>query len=426
MIRAFLSVIAAAIATVALIYLSRDLAPPDRVVFAAGAAGGGYSQLADRYRAILARDGIEMTVLGTEGSVENADLLQRGAADAGLLQGGIPVEGDLETLGAIFLEPVFVFLRADIPVPRNPAGWDGLAVAAGTEGSGTRAAVRSFLAAVGSDAPDLRLVALGGAAAAEAVIAGEVDAAVFVAPIDAPYLDPLFDAPEVELAELDHLVTLSRRLPDSHVVTLPSGAFSLEPPNPERSIRMLTLAANLVARRDLHPALVDRLVAAAVEIHGDQDILSRQGEFPTMTLATLPQDPYARGLIEDGASPLSRFLPYWVVAQISRFAILLLPILFILVPLLRALPAVYVWRQRRRVFRHYAAIRAIDQQVGQVSDAEDLDALAERLDRIEGDIAGLNLPLPYREYAYTARLHIDLIRKRIIERRRAAGIAAGA
>jgi TRAP-type uncharacterized transport system substrate-binding protein len=425
MIRAFLSVIAAAIATVALIYLSRDLVPPGRLVFAGGAEGGGYSQLAGRYRTLLARDGIEMVVLETEGSAENARLLASGAVDAGLLQGGIPVDGDVETLGAVFLEPVFVFLRADLPLPRNPAEWDDLSVAAGAEGSGTRAAVRSLLAAVGPEAPALRLVSLGGAEAADAVIAGEVDAAVFVAPIDAPYLAPLFAAPEVELAELDHLATLSRRLPDSHVITLPSGAFSFEPPNPQGPIRILTLAANLVAQRDLHPALVDRLVAAAVEIHGDQDILSRQGEFPTMSLATLPQDPYARGLIEDGPSPLSRFLPYWVVAQISRFAILLLPILFILVPLLRALPAVYVWRQRRRVFRHYAAIRAIDQEVAQVSDAAALDALAEQLDRIEGDIASLNLPLPYREYAYTARLHIDLIRKRIMERRRAAQIAAG-
>ncbi len=416
MFRVALSVLGVLLAAAALYILSRDLVPPDRLVFAAGAEGGGYHRLAERYRAILARDGIELTVLETAGSVENAELLSEGAADAALLQGGIVPAGAVETIGAVFLEPMFVFVRSGADVPRNPAAWRDVRIAAGGEGSGTRAAVDAFFAAASVDVDALTLLPLGGASAAEALIADEADVAIFVAPVGAPYLNPLFASDAVEIAELDHLVTLGRRLPDSYVTTLPSGAFSLSPPIPRRELPMLTLVANLVVQPDLHPALVDRLVEAARRVHGRRDILSDDAEFPTMTFATLPQDAYARDLIADGPSPLGKFLPYWVVAQISRFAILLLPILFIVVPLLRALPGLYVWRQRRRVFRHYADIRSIDQQVARSSLPAELERLAKRLDSIEDHIARLNLPLPYREYAYTARLHIDLIRKRIAER----------
>jgi len=128
-----------------------------------------------------------------------------------------------------------------------------------------------------------------------------------------------------------------------------------------------------------------------------------------MDNTSLPQDAYARDLIADGPSPLSAFLPYWVVAQISRFAILLLPIVFLLLPLLRTLPGLYKWSIRNRVFRHYARIREID-------DPQQLRELESELAALDREIAYLHLPLTYRGYAYDARLHIDLLRKRIANR----------
>jgi TRAP-type uncharacterized transport system substrate-binding protein len=54
-----------------------DLAPPDRVTLAAGRPGTAYYDLADRYRLILARDGITVDIVETAGSVANAEALTR-------------------------------------------------------------------------------------------------------------------------------------------------------------------------------------------------------------------------------------------------------------------------------------------------------------------------------------------------------------
>ena len=173
MVRVLVILVTVVASVLALWWLSRDLAPPKTLSFAAGGEGGGYWTLAQRYKHILARDGIAVEVLATRGSVENAKLLEQGRVDVALLQGGIPAEGALETLGALFLEPVFVFAPAGAVISPNPGRWAGLRVAMGAEGSGTRAAVLSLTQAAqlapGAVITDPR----GGATAAEALLAGQ-------------------------------------------------------------------------------------------------------------------------------------------------------------------------------------------------------------------------------------------------------------
>lgn len=415
MFRVSALILAVVIAASAVWWLSRDILPPSTVRFAAGIEDGGYWRIATQYRDILAKDGIDLELIPTAGSVENARLMANGQADAALLQGGIPVGDGIETLGAVFTEPFLIFARATagLDVPRNPAQWSGLRIAAGGDGSGTRAAARVFLDAAGLADDANTLLPLGGAKAATALTSGDVDVALFVAPLSAPYLSPVLADQDANLLQLDHLVALSRRMPQSVRVDVPSGAFALDPPLPPSRRRLLGLVARIVAQPELHPAIVDRLVEAARQVHEPGDVITPQGRFPSMDNTSLPQDAYARDLIADGPSPLTAFLPYWVVAQISRFAILLLPIVFLLLPFLRALPGLYKWSVRSRVFRHYARIREIDEAAADTDDPEQLRALDAELADLDREIAHLKLPLPHRGYAYDARLHIDLLRKRI-------------
>lgn len=402
-------------ALVAIVVLARDLVPPKSMTLAAGGRDGGYWQIAERYRDSLARDGIAVTILETAGSGENALLLAKGGADVALLQGGVTAPDGTEALAAIFREPLFIFARAEAPVPANPGIWRDLTLAAGAPGSGTRIAVDQFLAVTGQ-AQDNRLLPLGGTAATEALLRGEADIALFVAPLSAPYLTPLFTDPSVTLLSLDNVRAIEGRLQHSVPVTLPAGAVSLNPLSPAADVALLAMTARLVAQPTLHPSLVDRLVEAAKVIHARRDPITRDGTFPTTQGVVMPVDVYAGDLLRNGTSSLQSFLPYWVVAQINRVAILLLPILFLLLPLFRLAPGLYGWQMRRRVFRHYQDITAIDHAVPE-ADSATLGRLSQQLDDIDQDLARLKLPLPYRDMAYTARLHLELLKRRINERR---------
>ncbi len=410
--RVLLGLLAMALCGLAIWWLAQGLAPVKQVRLAAGGQGGGYWQVAERYRTILARDGITLTVIETAGSVENVRHLNEGSADVALLQGGIAAPAGTEALAALFPEPLLLFARTDAKVPRNPGAWQGLAIAAGAPGSGTRHAADTFFAAAGHAPRANTTVSQSGAAAAQALVAGEVDIALFVAPLSAPYLQPLFDDPAVTLLPLDYLAALISRMPQSERRVLPAGAVTLDPPVPAADIALATLTARLVARDTLHPSLVDRLVEAAREIHDLRDPLVREGDFPTLDGLGMPVNVYAQDLLRNGTSPLQDYLPYWVVAQINRFAILLVPVFLLLLPILRALPGLYQWRMRARVFRYYQEIREIDTRLAKAS-REELPELARRLEQIDRELTELPLPLPYRGNAYTARMHLDLLRRRI-------------
>ncbi len=397
-------------------YMLRDLPPPDRIRFAAGGRDGGYWQIAEQYRDVLARDGITLEIIETAGSVENLGLLGTGEADVGLLQGGIPARGlPIEALGTVLVEPIVVFVNEGSDVPANPGLWEGLRISRGGAGSGTRVAVDGMLEALGVAERNI-LSDLDGAEAGEALLAGALDVAIFVAPVNASYLEPLFSSQTAGMLRLSHADAISLRLPFSRVATVPSGAISLVPVIPPVPTPMVTLLARLAAVDDLHPAIVDRLVLAAREIHGGNSIFAHQGQFPTAEAADMPIDPGALKLLVEGQSAFHDWLPYWIAAQIRRVLLVLLPLVFLVFPLFRILPGLYRWTMHRRVWRYYAEIREIEMDLSAPLEDSALRALDKRLHEIDRQIAEMRLPPPFRGGAYDARLHVELVRRRISER----------
>jgi TRAP-type uncharacterized transport system substrate-binding protein len=404
-----------------------DLVPPKHLTFAAGREGGAYDVLAERYRAILARDGIEVEIIETAGSVENAELLARpeGPVDAAFLQGGVnpPADARIQALAATFLEPLWIFHGGSLHDAADPTDWEGLRIAGGEPGSGARFVVDAVMRTLRLDPAGFNLMPLAGAEAAEALAAGTVDVALFVAPVSAPYLQPLIADDGIELAAIRDGDALVRRLPFVQIADLPAAAFDYAERRPPRQIDLIAMVGRLAARSDLHPSLVDRLANAAREVHSGRDLITRTGQFPAIEGTDMPLNAQAANIVSKPPSPLYRFLPYWVVAQVNSFALLLVPVLVILFPLLRAIPGLYEWRMRSRVYRHYVDLLEIDRQAMAAADPARLAELGGRLDAIERDLVRMHLPLRFREYSYTLRSHIELVRHRILERQ-AAGSRA--
>jgi hypothetical protein len=340
-------------------------------------------------------------------------------ADAAFLQGGVPLPDDTPVLAlaATFLEPLWILHKGALDQPADPLNWRGVTIAAGEPGSGTRFVIDAVMGVLGVDPGQYRLVPIGGAEAADALQSGAVDVALFVAPVGAPYLQPLFAAPDIVLTSIRDTEALVRRLPVAMRADIPRAGLDYAGERPPRQVDLIAMVGRLVAQGDLHASLVDRLVQAAREIHSDRDLITPEGTFPDTAAVNLPVNPQAATLLAGPPSPLYRFLPYWVVAQINSFALLLVPVLVILIPLLRAIPGLYQWRMRSRVYRHYIDLLEIDRQAFGESDRAVLDGLDRRLDAIEADLVELRLPLRFREYAYTLRVHLDLVRRRIAARR---------
>lgn len=397
------------------------LLPPKTLSLAAGARGGAYALMAERYRDILARDGIAVEILYTNGSVDNAELLRTGAVDAAFLQAGIGLPaGTAEAIGGVFYEPMIFLARKDHQLPPNPALWQGLQIARGTSGSGTAAAFADFRTAVGLTDEANRELDLGMAQSIFALKAGGIDLAFLVSSTEAPYLAQAFDSEEITILPLAHTQAIARQLDYADIVDIPVGAISLNPLKPTETQHMLALKAQLAIVPKLHPALVNRLTMAAKELHAGRDIFSDRGAFPSAEGIGMPQNSMARQLIEVGPSSWHSLLPYWMAAQVNRLLLLLLPILLVLLPLLRIVPAIYSYFRGWQVWKHYGQIREIEAKVSDSANAKELKRLAKALEGVDQKITQLRLPPAYRQTAYHARMHIDLVRKRIEQLRSAA------
>jgi TRAP-type uncharacterized transport system substrate-binding protein len=401
-----------------------DLLPPDSLTIAAGAPGSAYHDAALAYRDILARDDISLRILETRGSVENAaDLGKSGDADIALVQGGVSIAGDVSGLAAVFVEPLWVMTGMD--TSSNPYDWAGLRIAVGAEGSGTREVSRSLAMFTGaSSLQGGSTLELGSVDSARALLDGEIDVALFVAPPEAGYLQPLFASSQLQFLSLAHSEAIAQRLPGARLVEMPAGILEYQRPLPADKVTLVAMVARLVAREDLHPGLVNRLVHAVQEVHQGREIIPANRRYPAATDLGLAANSYATQLFEKGFSPLEKLLPYWIVAQLNRVLLVLLPAILLLLPLLRLLPALYKSMLRHRVLRHYKRVHAIDNLLvseGERLSARKLRAIRDELDAIELQLLDANLPNEYRKEAYTLLNHLEFVRNRSSEMARQQG-----
>ena len=397
-------------------FIQRTLLPPKTVVFAAGPQNSGYYNVANQYRAILARDGIQLEIRETAGSSENAVLLEAGDVDVALLQGGIEVNEDigLRALAAVFLEPFFILHRGGLPDTADPSRWRDLRVAVGPEGSGTRAAVNAMMQGLGIDPNDETLLPLGGAEAAAALLDGSADVAVFVAPLTAPYLQRVLNDPSVTIDTVRDSEALARSLAFIRMVDIPRSGIDYVTRQPPDKVVLTAMIASLVGQPDLHPALVNRLVRAAQQIHSGSNLLSDTLSFPSAEGSHIPMNALAREALTSPPGWLERNLPYWAAAQIRSLALFFVPLLLIMIPVLRSFPVLFAWQMRARIFRYYRELLDVEAILANgVSDREQQRDLIARLDEIDAAMSQLNVPVRFREYSYTLKIHVDLIRRRL-------------
>lgn len=393
-------------------------APPDDFVMATGPEGGAYYFYGKRYQELLAGDGIRVELAPSSGSIDNLKRLAGGASVA-FIQGGVGNSADqpgLVTLAALYYEPLWIFYRGAGEITLITQ-LSGKRLAIGPEGSGTRALALTLLEAAKAAHEPGRLLPLGGAAAADALAAGEVDAALFVAGPDAPVVQRLLRQKGVRLMNLAQSEALARRFSYLATVTLPRGVIDLAADLPARDVTMVATTAYLVAREDFHPALVSVLLQAAQRVHRPGDMFHRTGEFPAAREGDFPLSEDAQRYFRSGPPFLQRYMPFWVANLLERLLVLLVPLIAVVIPVVRVFPGVYNWRVRLRVFRWYGELRAVELEAAKNPGPGRVAELLAQLDEIQEGVSRTRVPLTYSDYAYNLKLHIDLVRSRL---RRAA------
>ncbi|MEX2286803.1 MAG: TAXI family TRAP transporter solute-binding subunit [Planctomycetaceae bacterium] len=402
---------------------------PKHIVIATGSPDGAYFAFANRYREIVARDGIELEVRSTAGSVENLRLLNSPDSDVSLaiVQGGVAPREDsqpIESLASLYLEPVWVFYRterfrdAKLGEPKPVERLTQLAgkrIAVGAEGSGTQSIALQLLRenqlTIANDTT--ASLALGGREAVDALKKGELDAAFFVISPTSPLVHELLSTEGIELMSFRQAEAYRRRHPFLSNVTLAEGTVDLENNLPHRDVMLVAPTANLVCRKPLHSALAPLLLRAAFEVHEDGGVLENAGDFPSARFVDFPLNADARRYLKSGPPMFYRHLPFAAAAWLDRMKLMLFPLCTLLYPLLKAAPPIYRWRIRSKIYRWYRVLRDIDQKMRHATGNDDFTADIETLAILETELAEVSVPLSYMEEFYNLRQHVAFVRERL-------------
>ena len=303
-------------------------APPDQLIISTGGEGGAYQRFAARYKDVLARYGITLVEKPSAGSSENLARLRNPdfAVDAGFIQGGTarPVEDDeLVSLGDFYYEPLWVFCRETaLRASDKLQDLKGKRVAVGGVGSGTHELAMELLGANGINAQNTRLIEAGGLGLFERLQKNEIDAVLVVGPTQSALVWSLLYTPGVRLMSLTHAEAYTRRFPYLARLVLPRGAIDLTQDIPPHDVQLVSPMAGLLVRDDTHPALIDLLMQAASEVHGEPGVFQKPRDFPRTGHSEFPLSKEAERYYKSGRPFLQRYLPFWAATLIDRMVVM--------------------------------------------------------------------------------------------------------
>ncbi len=391
-------------------------APKSHLTIAAGSPSGAYYSYALRYKALLEKQGLKVDVLQTKGSVDNIKRLtaKDSNVDLAFVQGGInPKAPVLLSLGSMYYEPLWVLYSTDLDIDNLPQ-LAGKKIAIGQPGSGTQALARTLLDRNGISSRNATLLPLSGQEAAKKLLAQEIEVMFMVASPDAPLLKQLLSSGKIKIMSFSRAEAYTRVFSYLSVITLPRGAISFSADIPPKDARLLATTANLVAKKDLHPALINLVLQAAVQVHHTHGLFAHAGQFPTPKYTSVPLNKEARRFYKKGPPFLQRYLPFWLASMVDRLKIMLLPLIGLLLPFFKVFPPLYRWRVRRKIYRWYSELRGVDPQLVDIK-KEDVRKHLQKLDGIEEEVTRVSVPLSYADEVYNLRLHIDIVRRALAE-----------
>lgn len=399
-------------------------APPRTLTISAGPQGSTFWNAAQQYKTILARNGITLDVLESQGSVQNLQRLAdpKSTVDVAFVQDGLATKtgkapAGLVSLGSVSYVPLAVFYHG--PVVTRLSKFEGQRLAIGQEGSGTRELALALLKANGIEPGGATtLLPLSGDDAARALVKGEIDAAFLTGDsAQPPVMARLVHMPGVHFFDFTQADAYARRFAYLTALTIPMGAFDFGHNLPPAPIRIIAPTVELIARDSLHPALSDLLIEAAKEVHGGTTLLQKAGEFPAPRSHDFPISDDAARYYKSGKSFLYRMMPFWLASLADRLIVLLVPIIVVLIPGLRLVPSLYAWRVKSRIYRWYGSLIALERASMNDPTSAERHALVRQVDAIEDSVNAMKMPLSYADQFYVLREHIGFVRARLAHAR---------
>ena len=405
------------LASLYVVYRLVDPLPPRHFAIAAGIAGTTYDEFARQYARILARNGVELEVRNYAGAVEHFDVLRDAASgvQAAITTFGFTEPRDAETLyslGGISDSAIFIFYRNAEPITQF-AQFRGKRLSIGTPTTALRSLMLEVLKATGALDDSTRLVDLDYVAAIDALIAGEIDAAMFPLRVDDSLLQRALAAPRVRLMNVAQAEAVSKTVPGLKHVVLWRGLISLARDIPNSDINLLAVRTRVLVRKDLHPALQYLLLEAMRDVHWGPGPFNRLGEFPAEQPNDLPLSPTAEAFYRSGSTFWQRYTSFWLTSLLNRIVFFVIPVVAMLIPVIGFAPRLFRSLFVRRIEKLHHALGNLERDFEHSSDMSRFSEYQTRIAEIESAVRSLKVARPFEVDLHRLRVHLRMVQEDI-------------
>ena len=414
------TILATGLAVSLAVFIFFNTAAPSTLTLTSGPEGSSFSRNAEKYKKILAREGVTLKVLPSEGSTQNLKRLTdpKTAVDVGFVLGGevsgISVDR-LMSLGSVNYQPLLIFYQGK---PRRLLSeFAGARLDIGAEGSGTRLLALALLKTNGIEPKGATsFIEVDAKDLVKALHEKTVDAAFVMGDSTASDVTrKLLRMPEVHLFDVLQADAYVRRIGYLNKLVLPRGSLDFGQNIPADDVHLIGPTVELVARDSLHPALSDLLLEAAREVHSGPGLFRKRAEFPAPLEHEFRISPDATRYYASGKTFLYRTFPFWVASLIARALAVLVPIALLLIPGIKIAPVIYRWRIESRINRWYKVLLDLEREAQGSTGPQRRADLLKKLDDIEASVNKIVVPASFGDLFYGLRGHVSYVRNNLLE-----------
>jgi TRAP-type uncharacterized transport system substrate-binding protein len=304
--------------------------PPRHVVIEAGPKGGFFDTTALLLKTRLEGQGVSVSIINSENTLGIIGNVNRPdhKVDIGFIAhevkpGQYP---NVKSLGSIIMDPLFIFARRGLNL-QSPADFIDLTLGVGPKNTGGRLLTDIVLDEYGITPESSTYVELSLREMANALSNGDIDVGFFLQPTTNKIVAEIGTYGIAKLVPVNYATAMVKKYGYLHHLVIERGSFSLLNDLPSSNINMVGIPATVVAKKNLHPAIVVMVSLALKDAYRPPTLVSARASFPSMNYEfDLDVDAEADQIYKHspGYVPfLYRIFNFWLAGLLDKSALFL-------------------------------------------------------------------------------------------------------
>ena len=304
--------------------------PPRHIVIEAGPKGGFFDSTALLLKERLEVQGVSVEIINNESTLEIIGHVNQpsGKVDIGFIAHEVKAGHypNVKSLGSVIMDPLFIFARRGLAL-QSPSDFIDLKLGVGPKNTGGRLLTDIILDEYGITPESSTYVELSLREMANALHNGDIDVGFFLQPTTNNIVAEIGSLGYANLVPVNHATSMVKKYGYLHHLTIERGSFSLLNNLPSSNINMVGIPATVVAKKDLHPAIVVLVSLALKDAYRPPTLVSIRASFPSMNYEfDLDADAEADQIYKHspGYVPfLYRIFNFWIAGLLDKSALFL-------------------------------------------------------------------------------------------------------